>query len=271
MFVKCRPQDAHADVLRQAHDLGLLRVFLGVETSTDTGFRCLTRRQTMAQSEAALDRCGELGITTQFTVMVFHADAGLDSVRHDIDFMRRHTEHAFNSCRTEIYAGTPLEQRMLAEGRAQGTYLGRSYRMRDPETDLASRLWSRLFRERCGDASGLMNRAIGLDYRTAVLVRFHSHEAARQLRDEVSRWRAVATHDTLDLFEALIDLCAANPSLDDPGVMAAVRDLAERERASSVALQRRGAELSGAIDALARRSMGEATAGPRPPLSFSRA
>jgi hypothetical protein len=37
-----------------------------------------------------------------------------------MDFMRVNIDHALNFCRTEIYSGTPLEQRMIAEGRARG-------------------------------------------------------------------------------------------------------------------------------------------------------
>ena len=75
----------------------------------------------------ALDACAELDISAQFTIMTFNPDATEGTaLRSDIAFMRRYSGNPLNFCRAEIYAGTPLEARMIAQRRARGNYLARA-------------------------------------------------------------------------------------------------------------------------------------------------
>ena len=50
-------------MFRRLRELGLLRVFLGVESATPEGLASIGRRQTVAEAHHALEVCEELGIT----------------------------------------------------------------------------------------------------------------------------------------------------------------------------------------------------------------
>ena len=125
LLTKCRPSDANRDVLSRLKEMGLVRIFMGIESATEMGLLTLDRHQTVGQSIRALDICGELDVSAQFTLMTFNPDANLNTLRADLAFMRRFAGNPLNFCRAEIYAGTPLEKRMIALGRARGDYRAR--------------------------------------------------------------------------------------------------------------------------------------------------
>jgi hypothetical protein len=119
------------------------------------------------------------------TLMIFHPDATLDTLRSDVAFMRRFSGNPLNFCRAEIYAGTPLEKRMLALGRTRGDYLARVYSLSDPIADLACKLSLDLFASRCWSKGSLMQSAIGLDHLASVTKRFYNRPSEAVLCDRV--------------------------------------------------------------------------------------
>ncbi len=168
LVIKCRPADANRRVLGRLKDLGLVRVFLGVESATAHGLSSLDRNQSVEESERALETCSELGISAQFTLMIFNPDATLDTLRSDVAFMRRFSGNPLNFCRAEIYEGTPLERRMIELGRARGNYLAREYSLSDqlwasvtatlaPSTLVFpfSRMWASVIFHRAAEAAGI--------------------------------------------------------------------------------------------------------------------
>jgi anaerobic magnesium-protoporphyrin IX monomethyl ester cyclase len=251
LVIKCRPQDADESILRRLRDMGLLRIFFGVETGTAVGLRCLNRQHTVPDSERILDLCRSLGISAQFTIMVFHPEATLATVREDIAFMRRQAHHALAFCRAEIYAGTPLEQRMIAEGRARGDYLARAYRFRDPSVELLCDLWLRIFAARCTDSHGILNLAIGVNYRAAVIRRFYHRPGAQALVGRIEAFCHEVNSDSLDRFAALVEACAGRADLSDSVAAEAVRDIAHGEAESRRLLEPEAQAIIRAIDAFA--------------------
>ena len=92
--------------------------------------------------------------------MTFNPDANLNTLRADLAFMRRFAGNPLNFCRAEIYAGTPLEKRMIALGRARGDYRAREYSMYDPVADLACTISLDLFYDRAGETGSLIRKRL---------------------------------------------------------------------------------------------------------------
>ena len=226
LLVKCRPADANRDVLSRLKDMGLVRVFMGIESATEMGLLTLERHQTVEQSIRALDICRELDISAQFTIMTFNPDANLTTLRTDLAFMRRFAGNPLNFCRTEIYAGTPLEKRMIALGRARGDYRAREYSMTDPVADLACTISLDLFYNRCWGNGSLMQNTIGLDHMIALRKRFHGRD---DLCDRAHAWVRAVNLDTLDLLEEVIELSAAEAGKMGSASLRKIRALSERE------------------------------------------
>lgn len=213
LVIKCRPADANRNILRRLKDLGLVRVFLGIESATERGLSSLERKQTVEDSIRALETCASLDSSAQFTLMIFNPDATLDTLRSDVAFMRRFSSNPQNFCRAEIYAGTPLEKRMIDLGHARGDYLAREYNLTDPAADLACTLSLDLFNARCWSNGSVMQNAIGLDHMAAVVRRFSTRPQAQMLAHRVSAWVRTVNLDTIDLLEEVIELSSSG-SLD---------------------------------------------------------
>ena len=250
LVIKCRPADANRKLLRRLKDLGLVRVFLGVESSTAAGLSDLERTQNVEDSERALETCAALDISAQFTLMIFHPDATLDTLRSDVAFMRRFSGNPLNFCRAEIYAGTPLEKRMIDLRRARGDYLARVYSLSDPVADLACKLSLDLFASRCWSNGSLMQSAIGLDHLASVTKRFYNRPSEAVLCDRVHGWVRSVNLDTISLLDNVIDFSAcANGSMgtDIPGALSTLK---ERESRTRQQLLAEGATLREELKAL---------------------
>ena len=226
LLIKCRPADANRDVLGRLKEMGLVRIFMGIESATEAGLLTLDRHQTVGQSIRALDICGELDVSAQFTIMTFNPDANSNTLRADLAFMRRFAGNPLNFCRAEIYAGTPLEKRMIALGRARGDYRAREYSMYDPVADLACTISLDLFYDRCWGDGSLMQKTIGLDHMIAVRKRFHGRD---DLCERAHAWVRAVNLDTLNLLEEVIELSASGVGRVDADALRKVHGLKERE------------------------------------------
>ncbi|HOU91207.1 MAG TPA: radical SAM protein, partial [Polyangiaceae bacterium] len=102
LALKCRPGDVDRQVFERLRAMGLLRVFLGIESGTAEGLASIGRRQTVAEQHRALDLCQQLGISTQYTIIIFHPEATPETMLADLGFVREHLTQPFSFCRAEI-------------------------------------------------------------------------------------------------------------------------------------------------------------------------
>jgi TonB family protein len=250
LVIKCRPADAKWKILRRLKDLGLVRVFLGVESATAHGLSSLDRSQSVEDSERALETCSALGISAQFTLMIFNPDATLDTLRSDVAFMRRFCGNPLNFCRAEIYTGTPLERRMIELGRARGDYLAREYNLSDPVADRACTLALDLFDSRCWSDGSLMQNAIGLDHTAAVAKRFYAGPDRVAACEQVANWLRSVNLDTVNLLDEVIELSASIAGSKDAGLEEAIFDVRERESKTRLRLLSEGSKLRTELEML---------------------
>jgi radical SAM superfamily enzyme YgiQ (UPF0313 family) len=157
--VKARPNDVTEEVFRAMRErLRLVRLFLGVESSTHQGCRTLNRGVKAAEATRALGVLEALELYVCFNLLVFDPDASLDALLENMQFMQDHGEHPSNFGRVELYAGTPLLERLQSEGRTTGDYLGWSYEQATPEMERVFLLTMQAFHERNFSRRALANR-----------------------------------------------------------------------------------------------------------------
>jgi hypothetical protein len=70
----------------------------------------------------------------------------------------------WNVCRTEVYSGTALRDRLEAEGRLEGDYRSYGYRMRDSRAEVLFRIVRVSLHERALAIESLLNRLISLSF-----------------------------------------------------------------------------------------------------------
>ena len=68
-------------------------------------------------------------------MLVFDPDTTIESLETNVAFMRFAAEYPSNFGRVELYAGTPLLSRMLAEGRCRGDYMQWDYALASPAVE----------------------------------------------------------------------------------------------------------------------------------------
>jgi hypothetical protein len=239
LALKCRPADVDRQVFLRLREMGLLRVFLGIESGSGAGLRSIGRRQTVAQEHQALSLCEELGISTQYTIIMFHPEATLPSMREDLAFVSAHPGHPMSYCRAEIYTGTPLEQRMRREGRAYGNYLAREYHYADP---LLPHLWQTvwtLLGRRCFAPDHLLGQIVRLDHQAAILRHFYEGRDVDRLVADFAAFERETNLDTLAVTEEIFALCAAHPDPEAAAFRAGFAELRAREESRSDFLLRR--------------------------------
>ena len=246
LVLKCRPADVHREVFVRLREMGLLRVFLGIESGSEEGLRSLGRHQTVEHAHRALQVCEELGISTQYTIITFHPEATPASLKADLDFVRQHLEHPLSFCRAEAYAGTPLEQRLIAAGRATGNYLFRGYGFTDPLTEIVWKHARSALRERFWSCDHLLGRVVQLDHLVAVFRHFYRGPEVDQLVSRFLQWQLDVNRDSIELFSDLVIACE-RWAPDSPELARFVAELGQRERASREDFESRRCELRTAL------------------------
>jgi anaerobic magnesium-protoporphyrin IX monomethyl ester cyclase len=251
--IKARPDEVDEELFARLKSMGLFRVFLGVEAGTADALRRLGRGQSLEDNRRALELVHGLDIHACFNLLLFNPDSTLEDVAANVAFLRANPRHPMNFCRTEVYAGTPLERRLRAQGRLQGDFWGWDYRIADPRAELAFQLAYAAFRERNYGERGLHHTTMRVDYEHQIFTHFHGSDEA--LRRRVKSFVIDANLDTCARLEELLERVArgfgneAEERSWSAGLALRVRAADERFRAGADRL------LGDLRDAVAERSV----------------
>ena len=193
LAIKARPDEVHYDVFARLKEMGLFRVFLGVEAGTAQALEQLGRGQEIQDNERALAIMRELDLHACFNLLLWNPDSTLRDVALNAEFLGRQTFHPLNFCRTEIYSGTPLEFRLREGGRLLGDYWGYDYQMRSPGAEESFVLAHRVFHERTHGPKSPQHWAMMVDYHHQLLAHFGGSDG--RLRRRVKRYVAEVNRD----------------------------------------------------------------------------
>jgi anaerobic magnesium-protoporphyrin IX monomethyl ester cyclase len=241
--VKARSSDVTHEVFRAMQErLGLIRLFLGIESNAPQGLATLGRGVTQSENESALRILRDLGIFVCFNLLIFDPDTALESLEANLAFMESHADMPFNFGRVELYAGTPLLARMQSEGRCHGDYLGWDYHLASGRMERIFAITRRCFAPRNFEPGALANRLMGTRFDVEVCARFFP-EAFRASWLETSR--ALSSELALDSIGSLRAIVRATqrPAVDD----AWIQELAERMRTVERVIQGKAERLEATI------------------------
>ncbi|MBI5487671.1 MAG: cobalamin B12-binding domain-containing protein [Deltaproteobacteria bacterium] len=236
LIVKARPDDIDDGLIGDLVALGLVRVFLGIETDAPAGLRALGRTLDPGANRRALRILRRRDVFVCSNLLLWEPDTTLEDLRANLDFLAAFPEQIFNLARTELYEGAPLTARMAAAGRLRGDYLGRDYLVADLRTELAWRVFRVALGERCYPLHGVVNAAMGLGYDAHLLRRFHPSERAEVLSREalaVVGRVAGSTRLWLERIMGWAEVATVGP---DPEVLQFALDLARAVRSEDATL-----------------------------------
>jgi anaerobic magnesium-protoporphyrin IX monomethyl ester cyclase len=217
-WVKGRPESVTARVVEAARALGVTHLFLGIENPVAERLAYLGRRHRPEDNRRALELCREGGLHTSFNLMMFDPDSSLEHVSSTVDFAARHLDIPWNVCRTEVYPGTALFQRLQSAGRLDGDFRSWGYRMLDERAELAFRVLRSCLHERAFSNESLLNKLISLAFGMQAQQTLLPGTQTDTLSREVAELGRTVRQDTVDLLRRVIDFAGAADPADTPGV-----------------------------------------------------
>lgn len=208
--IKSRADDVDETLFRQLQAMGLIRVYLGIESGCQATLDTLNKGTTVAQNVAALALLDRLGIVADFNCLIVHPWSTLETIRAEVDFLEQVlplVSTPFTFHQVGCYAGTPLAARLRAEGRGAGWPWLPAYTLADPRAELLRRLLPVVW----GSASQRLYEQITQAWFDLLLRRrFQREEAAAEmhaLRERVAQLNRAA----LETWREMIALVEREP------------------------------------------------------------
>ena len=253
--VKARPDSITEESIRVLDELGLFRVFLGVENASENGLRNLNRKQTVGQILNALRILNDFDIHVAYNLLMFEPDTSLDEILVNLRFMERHNENPFNFCRAEAYPGTGLETKLLREGRLLGDAFGYDYRLKDARSEAFHQIANYAFFDRNFSDFGLHYFNMQVDFYFQLMRRFHPELLSQTLRAAVRNFIKQTNLDTYERCSEIYDFVAHCDPADEVAIRGFARDLRVRVDRQSRGLLLRGERILNCLeDAYARKT-----------------
>ncbi len=210
---KTRPECLSVELAKELRRLGVVRLYVGIENTSERGAEHLARRVQARHVRPALAACREAGIFACYNLLVFEPKASLADVRENVAFMREQATHPVNFCRAEAYTGTPLHRALASRDALTGSWLGWNYRLEDDRAELLFRVCSAAFRERNFGSDGVANRSMGLGYCAKILESFYPQAEAevRRLSRRAEDLTRSIVLETAGFLEEAVALAEASP------------------------------------------------------------
>jgi radical SAM superfamily enzyme YgiQ (UPF0313 family) len=214
-WVKGRPETINGAVCKALHDMGTIHLFLGVESASAERLDYLGRTHEPADNRSAIRACREAGITPSFNFMLFDPDCSLDDIVETLALAEEHLDLPWNVCRTEVYSGTALRDRLEAEGRLEGDYRSYGYRMKDDRAEVLFRILRVSLHERALAIESLLNRLISLSFARQLHERFFPGKTSDSLSRRVTDLSLEARGDTVRAIREALAFVTSE-RVDDP-------------------------------------------------------
>jgi radical SAM superfamily enzyme YgiQ (UPF0313 family) len=208
MSIKCRADDVEPDLFRRLLDMGVVRAYVGVESGSDHSLQTLNKHTTVAQNRRALEILHQVGMLADFGLIIFDPDSTVEDLRANLDFLREMGGTGLAPLsfgRMEVYAGTPVLERLQREGRLTGNYMAWNYTIPDPRVEMLWRLMIAAMRHRQYENQGLAKQC-SIAYYELMMVKYlhagrYDPALGEALRDLVAR----VNNHSLAIFEEMFD------------------------------------------------------------------
>jgi len=246
--VKARPDSINYESIKVLDDLGLFRVFLGVENASENGLRNLNRKNTLEQILNALKILNDFDVHLAFNLLMFEPETSIEDLRINLRFIERHIDNPFNFCRAEAYPGTGLEAKLRPEGRLLGDYFGFDYRLRDARCEAFHQIANYAFFDRNFSDFGLHYFNMQVDFYFQLLRRFHPEVLTETLRAAVRTFIKRTNLDTHECLCRIYDFVVAADPHDQVTIRGFAREMREHVDQRSQGLHLQGERILAWLD-----------------------
>lgn len=141
--IKIRPDDVEANMLQRLRDIGLIRVYAGIESGCQASLDLYSKGTTPNLNASALAALDAADVIADFRSLMFHPWSTLRTIGEDLTFLESviqlvPTCYSFHE--VEIYCGTVLADRLIEEGRNEGYSWLPAYTIVDSRAEILRRL-----------------------------------------------------------------------------------------------------------------------------------
>jgi anaerobic magnesium-protoporphyrin IX monomethyl ester cyclase len=203
-WVKARPETVTPAVARALREMGVIHVFLGVESASPERLDYLGRTHEPEHNDSAIAALRAERIVPSFNFMLFDPDCTLADVEHTLTLADQHLDLPWNVCRTEVYSGTALRERLQQEGRLSGDYRSYGYTMRDARAEVLFRIVRVALHERALAIESLLNRLISLSFARQLHLRYFPGAASEALAAQAMALGIESRRDTLRVLREML-------------------------------------------------------------------
>jgi len=252
--IKARPDSIDEEVLVELREMGLFRVFLGIEAGTEQSLKQLGRGQKLRHNEEALALLQSIDLHVAFNLLLLNPDSTHEDFAQNVAFLRHHTAHPMNFCRTEVYEGTPLARRLRKQNRLRGDYWGLDYVIADPRAERAFQMIRLAFWERNFGTHPLHYLSGQVDYEHQIRMDFFGTTPA--LRAAAKGFVRRVNESTVAMLEEVVKASANDVDVESFGRDLTARVAADDERlhAEGQAVLRKIRELPSRTERVPTRS-----------------
>ena len=208
MSIKCRADDVSEELFHRLLDIGVVRAYVGVESGSDHSLRTLNKRTTVAQNRRALEILHKVGMLADFGLIFFDPESTVEDIRANLDFfhdMSGEGQAPLSFGRMEVYAGTPILDRLQREGRLTGNYLAWNYTIPDPRVEMLFRLMIATMRHRHYDNDGLAKQCSTACYELTMYRYLSGEHADPVLSERLRNIVARVNNHSLAMLEEMFD------------------------------------------------------------------
>lgn len=204
-WVKARPETVTPAVARALREMGVIHVFLGVESASPERLDYLGRTHEPEHNDSAIAALRAQGIVPSFNFMLFDPDCALEELERTLTMAEQHLDLPWNVCRTEVYSGTELRERLEREGRLSGDYRSYGYQMRDPRAEVMFRIVRVALHERALAIESLLNRLISLSFARQLHLCYFPGAASEALAERIMELGIEARRDTVRVLRETLE------------------------------------------------------------------
>lgn len=172
--ISCRSDEIDEAAIRRLMAGGLTHVYMGVESGDETSLATMNKKLGPQRHVRAGEILKSLGLSFDFGFMLMEPYSTFETIRNNIAFLDAFVGDGWSVapfCRMLPYAGTPIRERLVKEGRLTGSEFQPDYRFLDPKLDIYYEWMIETFHRRNFTAEGLCH-----------LLRYYLFEARLRLR-----------------------------------------------------------------------------------------
>ncbi|MBI5312786.1 MAG: cobalamin B12-binding domain-containing protein [Methylocystis sp.] len=172
--ISCRSDEIDEAAIRRLKAGGLTHVYMGVESGDEASLATMNKKLGPQRHVRAGEILKSLGLSFDFGFMLMEPYSTFETIRNNIAFLDAFVGDGWSVapfCRMLPYAGTPIRERLVKEGRLTGSEFQPDYRFLDPKLDIYYEWMIETFHRRNFTAEGLCH-----------LLRYYLFEARLRLR-----------------------------------------------------------------------------------------